>query len=65
MVAEGRIVAGQTGLRFETQPDRRILELALEEDPAGFVGVTVRAEGVIIEDSRFAILRMERIRDGR
>lgn len=47
---------------FETQPDRRILELALDEDPAGFVGVPVRAKGVMVGRNRFAILAIEPIR---
>lgn len=63
-VAEGHILAGQTGLRFETQPDRRIFEVALDEDPAGFVGVPVRAKGVMIGRNRFAILAIEHIRTG-
>jgi hypothetical protein len=59
--ARGHILAGRTGLRFKTWPDRRILELALAEDPAGFVGVPIRAEGEIIA-GRFAIRAMEHLR---
>lgn len=59
--SEGHILVGQTGLRFETQPDRRILELALDEDPAGFVGVPVRARGVMVGQDRFAILAIEHV----
>lgn len=51
-------------MRFETWPDRRILELDLNEDPAGFVGVPIRAAGVMIAGSRFAILTMEHVRAG-
>jgi hypothetical protein len=62
VVAEGHILAGPTGLWFETQPDRRTLELALDEDPAGFVGMPVRAKGVMVGHNRFAILAIEHIR---
>jgi hypothetical protein len=36
----------------------------LDEDPAGFVGVPVRAKGVMVGRNRFAILAIEHIRTG-
>lgn len=64
-VVEGRILAGRIGLLFETEPNRDVLELVLDEDPAGFVGVPVQAEGVMIEANRFLIITMRHLRTER
>ncbi|QZP08982.1 hypothetical protein [Caenibius sp. WL] len=62
LISECRIVAGRhQAFWYAVEPDKKVWNLMLEEDPAGFVGVPVRMEATVSDSGDLIPLSLERL----